>query len=408
MLKRTLLALTILLLAAQAYAEEWPRFRGPRGDGITSETIPDKLPKEGPKKLWSKEVGIGYASPVAVDGKIYMFALAEGRDTLYCFDEAGNQLWKEAYDGGWTGANEYPGTRASPVIENGRIYTYGGAGDLVARDISGKLIWHINVLKETNATGRAGGDWGMASNPLIEGNSIYVQGGNGDAFAVAVDKNNGKITWKSDKGVGAYAQPILIDVKGSKQLAVFAAFGLFGLNPDTGKTLWKYPWTTNYDVNAATPIYKDGRVFISSNYGHGGALLDVTSNTPKKIWENKELKCHFQPPILDGDVMYGNSEGRLKCIKWADGKPSWPQAAPDGLGGGGSLVRSKDKLLIMADSGKLIIAQATPAAYKRLAEAQLFEEPGRGGRIWSTPLLYKGKLYAKGMEEFNCYDLAAK
>ena len=94
MLKRSLLTLTILLIAAQAHAEEWPRWRGPRGDGITSETIPDTLPKEGPKQLWSKTVGIGYSSPVAVDGKIYMFALSEGRDTLYAFDEAGTQLWK--------------------------------------------------------------------------------------------------------------------------------------------------------------------------------------------------------------------------------------------------------------------------------------------------------------------------
>jgi hypothetical protein len=404
--KQTILALTILVLAAQTYAEEWPRWRGPRGDGITSETIPDKLPKEGPRKLWSKSVGAGYSSPVAVDGRIYIFALADGKDTLYAFDESGKELWKEAYEGGWKG--DYKGTRASPVIENDRIYTYGGNGDLVARELaSGKLIWQLNVLKETNAQGRKNGDWGISSNPLIDGNSIYVQGGNGDAFAVAVDKNVGKIIWKSDKGVGGYAQPALIDVKGNKQLAVFAAFGLFGLNPDSGKTLWKHPWTTNYDVNAATPIYKNGQIFISSNYGHGGALLDVSSNSVKKVWENKELKCHFQPPILDGDVMYGNSEGKLKCIKWADGKPSWPQAAPDELGRGGTLTRSGDRLLILTDGGKLILAQATPAAYKRLAEATLFEDSGRG-QIWSTPLLYKGKLYAKGMEEFNCYDLSAK
>ena len=225
MLKRTCLALTILLLAAQLYAEEWPRWRGPRGDGISSQTIPDKLPKDGPKQLWSKTVGIGYSSPVAVDGKIYMFALADGRDTLYAFDEAGNQLWKESYNGGWTRNGDYPGTRASPVIEDGRIYTYGGAGDLVARDLSGKQIWRLNILKETDAIARPEGDWGMGSNPAIDGNKIIVQGGNGDAFAVAVDKNAGTILWKSEKGLGGYAQPISIDVNGAKQIVVFAGSG---------------------------------------------------------------------------------------------------------------------------------------------------------------------------------------
>ena len=214
--------LSILFFSTQLHAEEWPRWRGPRGDGITSQTIPDTLSKEGPKKLWSKNVGIGYSSPIAVDGKIYTFALADGRDTLYAFDESGKELWKESYEGGWNG--DYKGTRASPVIENDRIYTYGGNGDLIARELgSGKLIWHINVPKETNAQSRKNGDWGLSSNPLIDGNSIYVQSGNADTFAVAVDKKLGKITWRAERGVGAYAQPILIDVKGNKQLAVFAA-----------------------------------------------------------------------------------------------------------------------------------------------------------------------------------------
>jgi len=408
-LNRSLLAtLAILLLSAQIHAEEWPRWRGPRGDGITSETIPDKLPKEGPKKVWSKSVGIGYSSPIAVDGKIYMFALADGRDTLYAFDEAGNQLWKEAYDGGWTSNGNYPGTRASPVVEDGRIYTYGGAGDLVARDLSGKQIWRVNILKETNASGRPDGDWGMASNPLIVGNRIYVQGGNGDAFAVAVDKNAGTIAWKSEKGLGGYSEPIMIQVNGAAQLVVFAGSGLYGLNPESGKTLWKYPWKTRYDVNAATPIFKDGKVFITSDYGKGCGLVQVDQNSAKKIYESKEAQCRFQPPILEGDVMYVNSEGRLKCVNFADGKPVWPSAAPDSPGMGGSLTRSRDKLLILSDNGKLMIGQATPAGYKHLAEAQLFDDAGRGGQIWSTPLLYKGKLYAKGTEELTCYDLAAK
>jgi outer membrane protein assembly factor BamB len=406
-LTRSFLAtLAILLFAAQIHAEEWPRWRGLRGDGITSETIPDKLPKDGPKKLWSKTVGVGYSSPVAVDGKVYMFALSDGRDTLYAFDEAGNQLWKEAYDGGWTRNGDYPGTRASPVIENGKIYTYGGAGDLVARDLSGKQLWRINILKETNATSRPDGDWGMGSNPLIDGSKIIVQGGNGDAFAVAVDKNAGTILWKSEKGLGGYAEPIIADVNGSKQVVVFAGPGLYGLNPETGKTLWKYPWKTRYDVNAATPIYKDGKLFIASNYGKGCGLIAIDQSSAKKVYENKEAQCRFQPPILEGDVMYVNSEGRLKCITLADGKPTWPAPAPDSPGMGGSLTRSKDKLLIMTDGGKLIIGQATPTTYKHLAEAQLFEN-GKG-QIWSTPLLYKGKLYAKGSDELACYDLTAK
>src|SRR5205814_5430658 len=197
------------------------------------------------------------------------------------------------------------------------------------------------------------------------------------AFAIAVDKNAGTVVWKSEKGLGGYAEPIIVDVNGTRQVVVFAGSGLYGLNPESGKTLWKYPWKTQYDVNAATPIYKDGKVFITSDYGKGCGLLQVDQSSAKKIYENKEAQCRFQPPILEGDVMYVNSEGRLKCLNFADGKAVWPSAAPDSPGMGGSLTRSKDKLLILSDSGKLIIVQATPTGYEHLAEAQLFEDAGR-------------------------------
>ncbi len=404
MIKTALATLSILLFASFLHAEEQPRWRGPKGDGFTSETLPDAWPKEGPKQVWSQSGGVGYSSPIANDGKIYIFALADGRDTLFCFDEAGKQLWKEAYDGGWKG--DYKGTRATPIIETDRIYTYGGNGDLVARQAAdGKLIWHINVLKETNAQGRPEGDWGMSSTPLIDGNNIIVQGGANAPFAVAVDKNTGKITWKSENGLGGYAECIAIDLDGARQIIVFAGSGLYGLNPQDGKTLWKLPWKTRYDVNASTPIYKDGKLFITSNYGKGCTLLQVAPNAVAKVWENKELQCRFNPPILDGDILYGNSEGRFKAVKWADGKPSWPSPAPDALGMGGSIVRLPDrKMLMLSDSGKLILAKVTPESYKRLAEAQIFTDTGRPAQIWATPIIYKGRLYAKGLDNLACYD----
>jgi outer membrane protein assembly factor BamB len=402
--KSVLATLAILLFAPLLHAEEQPRWRGPKGDGFTSETLPDTWPKEGPKQVWSKPVGVGYASPIAQNGKIYVFALADGRDTLFCFDESGKELWKEAYEGGWK--EDYQGTRATPIIEGERIYTYGGAGDLVARQVAdGKLVWHINVLKETGAKGRPEGDWGMSSVPCIDGNNIIVQGGAGAPFAVAVDKNSGAIIWKSENGLGGYAEPIVIDVNGAKQIVVFAGSGLYGLNPQDGKTLWKYPWKTRYDVNASTPIYKDGKLFITSNYGKGCALIQVGPNSATKIYETRELQCRFNPPILDGDILYGNSEGRFKAVKWADGKPTWPSPAPDNLGQGGSILRLPDsKMLLMSDSGKLILAKVTPDSYKRLAEANIFSDTGRPPQIWATPIIYKGKLYAKGLDNLVCYD----
>jgi outer membrane protein assembly factor BamB len=392
-----------------ARGEDWPMWRGPLRDGISKDTaaVP-AWPAGGPKTVWSKNVGIGFATPVAMGGRVYAFAIAEdGKDTLYAFDaEKGTQAWKESYDSQFTGkltgsmTGGWKGTRCSPIIENGRIYTHGYAGDLVCRELdTGKLVWHMNVLVACNTTPC---EWGQASNPLIDGDSIYVGGGQGGAVAIAVNKKDGQVIWKSDKALGGYSAPILADVQGTKHLIVFGGNTVFALNPKTGKTIWKEPWKTMYDVNAASPVYRDGHLFISSNYDHGCMMLQLSPTGAKKLWETKDMKAHFQPPVLEGNVLYGNSQGSVRCLTWPDGKVVW--TAKDRVGNGGSMLRVGDKLLLLGERGKLILAQANPKSYEKLGEAQIFD----GNQIWSSPILYNGKLYAKGTEDFTCFDLSGK
>ena len=402
-----LLAASVLLLsAAIASAEDWPAFRGPRGDGISKETgLLDNFPATGLKKLWSDTVGIGYSSPVAVDGKVYLFSTVldnDGlqKDTLKCYDaDTGKTLWTASYNNAWTGA--YPGTRCSPLIEGDRIYTYGGAGDLAAWEIaSGKSVWQANVLKQTDSTPC---QWGQASNPLIIGNLIYVQCGKNGPVAVAVNKTSGKIVWQSEKGLGGYTQPVLADVEGTKQLIIFGGDNIWAMNPETGKTIWKYPWKTQYDVNSATPIYRDGNLFLTSNYNHGCIMLKLSPTSATKLWENKEVMSRFQALILEGNVLYANSEGTIKCLSWPDGAVKW--ANKDfRLDMGGSVVRVGDKFVILAQNGKLALASGGPDGFKLISQAQLVQ----GKEVWSSPLVYKGKLYAKGATDFICVEFSTK
>ncbi|MCY2955052.1 MAG: PQQ-like beta-propeller repeat protein [Planctomycetota bacterium] len=402
-----LLAASVLLLsAAIASAEDWPAFRGPRGDGISKETgLLDKFPATGLKKLWSDTVGIGYSSPVAVDGKVYLFSTINDKDglqkdTLKAYDaDTGKTLWTASYNNSWTGA--YPGTRCSPLIEGDRIYTYGGAGDLAAWEIaSGKSVWQANLLAQT---GSKSCEWGQGSNPLIVGNLLYVQCGKGGPVAVAVNKTSGKIVWQSEKGLGGYTQPVLIDVQGTQQLIIFGGDNLWAMNPETGKTIWKYPWKTQYDVNSATPIYRDGHLFLTSNYNHGCIMLKLSPTSATKLWENKEVMCRFQGPILEGNILYANSEGTIKCLSWPDGAVKW--ANKDfRLDMGGSVVRVGDKFVMLAQNGKLALANGGPDGFKLISQAQLVQ----GKEVWSTPLIYKGKLYAKGATDFVCVEFSAK
>jgi outer membrane protein assembly factor BamB len=419
---RTIVFLAFVAAAAAATAsgEEWPRWRGPRGDGISREPPIARWPAGGPRRVWSAPVGAGFASPVAAGGRVYLFAHAltdEKREVLTAYDaDTGRVAWSVGDDGGWTGS--YPGTRASPVIDGDRIFTFGGGGDLVCRQLAdGKLVWKLNVLA---ATGAHPLEWGSASNPAVDGDAVYVQAGAAGPVAVAVSRATGRLLWQSEaRGNASYAAPLLVAGPAPKsgraggtpglpawrQLVVFAAAGLYGLDPSTGKTLWHEPWVTSWEVNAATPIYRDGQLLVSSGYGHGALALRLSATGATRVWESRDVQTRFNPPILDGEHLYANSEGTPVCARWSDGALAWSaKRAVARLGLGGSLVRLGDELLALSDHGELMLLRATPAGVERLGAAQVVD----GSEVWATPLVYRGRIYVRGEGALVALDPSRK
>lgn len=395
--------------ATTVRAEDWPQWRGPRLDGISRETgLLQKWPQGGLKEVWSKQVGegySGYSSPIAKDGKVYLFASAGANDSLMAFDaKNGDPLWAQTYPTSYTKLPAgFEGARATPTIDGSRIYTYGQGADLAAWNLAdGKPAWRLNVLEQTGQKQIV--EWGAASSPLIVGERLYVQSaGTNGPVVVAVNKGSGKIAWQSEaRGKSGYAMCVLAD----KQLVAFGGTAVWGIDPQSGKTLWQEAWQTQYDVNAAMPIYRDGKLFVSSDYNNGRcAMFDLSSGKAKKLWEKRDITCRFQPPILDGNALYANSEGELKCMSWPDGKILWVAKKRDvNLGAGGSLVRAGDKLITLSEKGQLSFVQAGPQGYKLLDRADQFD----ADRIWATPLLYHGKLYAKGKDNLVCLQLTGE
>src|SRR5688572_1111294 len=176
-----------LSAAALAAPADWPQWRGPNRSGIVTEPVARQWPEEGPKKLWSVTLDIGYASPIAHAGRLYVFYTDENskQDVLACLNSAdGQPVWRQSYDNAYAG--QYKGTRASPVVDGDRIYTYGGNGQLVCRNLAdGQQRWMKNILQETGGKNK---EWGMTYNPLIDGNHLYVQAGEVGNVAVAVNK----------------------------------------------------------------------------------------------------------------------------------------------------------------------------------------------------------------------------
>lgn len=395
------------LPAADAVASaDWPRFMGPAGTGISQDKIADKWPDAGPAKLWSAKVGKSYSSAVAKDDRLYFFSENDGTEVLTCFDaNTGSIHWTQSYKGGYP-RNDYPGVRATPTIDGDKIFTFGGAGVLVGRDLkTGNQIWTVDVMKTT------GGkllEWGQSSSPLVTGDMVVVQGGDGGNVAIAVNKADGKTVWMSEaKGKAGYAQVIAIEIEGKQQLIVFSGTHLIAMNAADGKTVWQQPWKTSYDVNAATPIYDgQGNLFIASAYNVGAGMFKITATSATKVWgPDRKIQSKFQPSILDGKTLYTVSDekrGVIKAIEWPTNKVLWEAKDPQ-MGFGGSIVRVGDKLIAQTQKGEVALLKATPEAGEKISSFTPFED--MSGKIWSMPVVYKGKLYVKGPDELVCFDV---
>ena len=384
-------------------APDWHQWRGPHRNGISTEKgWLSVWPEEGPKVLWKTSVGTGYSSVSVSGGRVYTMGNSEKTDTVYCLDaNTGDVVWKYSYPCA-TESGGHPGPASTPTVDGKYVYTLSREGHLFCLDAdSGKVIWS----KHVKDFGAKSPEWDFASSPLILGNMIIVDVG----MALALDKSTGNLIWKTkDYGDaweiknqgGGYSSPFAFHLNDSQRLAVFNSSGLVILDPENGQELVLHPWKTSYNVNAATPIVSDDKVFISSGYNVGCALIQISGNKPAVIWQNKNMGNHFNSCVLWEGHLYGFDESTLKCLDFQTGDVKWKKR---GLGKG-SLMLADDKLIIMGDKGDLVIAEASPDSFKEISRVKILE-----GLCWTVPVLSGGKIYCRNHEgDLVCLDVSGQ
>jgi len=371
---------------------DWHQWRGPDGNGISTEKGWLSVWSEGePKQLWKISVGNGYSSVTVSDGRIYTMGNAAGTDTVYCLDaNTGDEIWKYSYA---CKTGDYKGTRATPTIDGKYVYTLSREGHLFCFNAtSGRIKWSKNLKRELNVKSPK---WGFACSPLILNNLLIVDVG----ITVAFNKTTGRLAWKSKDYGAAYSSPFAFNLGNHSALAVFPAFGLVILNAKNGQELRRYPWETKYGVNAVTPIVSDGKAFISSGYGTGCALLNISGNKPTVIWQNKDMSNHFNNCVLWEGHLYGFDEKTLKCLDFQTGEVKWSQR---GLGKG-SLMLADGKLIVLGDRGQLVVAKASPVGFNEISRAKVLEKT-----CWTVPVLSGGKIYCRNDKgDLVCLDVSS-
>jgi outer membrane protein assembly factor BamB len=383
----------------------WPQFRGPDRDGRIGAAINTDWPPSGLTPMWKQPIGGGYASFAVAGGRAYTIEQRRDEEVVAAYDvRTGRELWTQKWRARFTETMGGDGPRATPTWHDGRVYALGATGELAALDAAtGRALWRTNILRDAGASNL---QWGMAASPLIVGDTVVVlPGGSNGRSIVAYDRVTGERRWSAQNDGQAYASPMSVVLAGTRQLLIVASSRIMGVTADRGELLWAYPWQTMSDINAAQPIiFLDDRLYISSGYGVGAAMLQVAKGDDgkfavKELWRNTRMKNRFASAVLVNGHIYGFDESIFACIDAATGDLAWK----GGRYGYGQVLAVGDHLIVLTEEGDLALLRATPERHDELARF-----PAISGKTWNHPALADGILLVRNATEMAAFNLRRK
>jgi outer membrane protein assembly factor BamB len=401
-----LCALVFLLPASLSVAGqtngEWPQWRGANRDGISKETgLLKQWPDGGPPLVWKASgAGRGYSSFSISKGRLYTQGLRGEREYVIAFDVAtGKEVWATPHGGAFRN-DRGDGPRGTPTVDGDRLYALGGDGDLSALDArTGKIVWTLNVLSKFGGSNIR---WGISESPLVMGDKVLVNAGGPDASIVALKKTDGSLIWKSQSDEAGYSSAIRVEVGGTTQVIFFTGSRAVGLDVRDGSLLWEYKRPSNDTANVATPVARGNRVWISSDYGTGGGLVEIKADGKgQEVYFTKEMRNHHATSILIGDYLYGFSSSILTAMRFDTGEVAWRDRSV----GKGSLTYADGHLYAFSENGVVGLVEVDPTAYR---EKGRFRIQQGSLPTWSHPVVAGGRLYLRDQDTIYAFDLREK
>lgn len=402
---------SILVVVTPAWGQ-WLQFGGPTRDfKVTTKKPLSPWGEAGPKKIWERELGEGYSSILAEDGKLYTMYHKGGEEIVICLAaDTGKTIWEHKYPlpDAEKGAGGYGvGPRSTPTIVGNRIYTVGISGVLHCLDKSdGKVIWVHRLLEQF------GGNlptWGISASPLAYEETLIVPAGGKGKAVVAFNQADGQIVWATGADENSYSSPVLIKVDGQEQVVVLMTNAVRGINPKTGDELWSFPHKTFADVNAAQPVFgADNILLITSSYRTGSRAIKLTrkgdATEATQAWANEKNGVQHGAVVRVGDVFYGSVGNIGPAFMTAldnanEGAVIWKQREPFRKA---TFLLAGDQLLVLDEGGALGLASVSREGLKVHCRTKMLDEPA-----WTVPTLIDTKAYLRDRKKIMALELAA-
>jgi outer membrane protein assembly factor BamB len=399
----------VFLIASAAWSEPWAQFRGPNRDGQSSETgLLKSWPDGGPKCLWISEVdlGIGYSAPAVTKDAIYVSGVFDADGCVIALGLDGKSKWKTTYGREYT--KTFLSARTTPTVDGERLYVMSGLGRIVCLGTEkGDEQWAVDTMKQYGAVQTM---WGIAEATLVCDDKVICTPGGTKATIAALDKPTGKEVWtctvKDNKS--AYCAAIRIKDDARDLIVTMLEKCVVGVSTKTGKLLWRYPYSGPHTVHANSPIYSDGKIFVTSGYNYGGVMLALAGDgkSVKKLWTAKTLDTHHGGLVKIGNHLYGsnwksNVKGMWMCLDWNTGKIAWES----NWSNKGSIITAEGLLYCFTEAGTMALLKPDPVAWTVISS---FDVIKGSGKFWAHPAIAGGRLYIRRGETLMAYDIKAQ
>jgi outer membrane protein assembly factor BamB len=381
---------------------EWPQWRGANRDGISKETgLLKQWPTGGPSLVWKAAgAGGGYSSFSISKGRLFTMGLRGDREHIIAFSVAdGKEVWGTPHGKAFRN-DRGDGPRGTPTVDGDKLYALGGNGDLSCLDTqTGRSIWTMNILSKFGGSNIR---WGISESPLVIGDKVLVNAGGPGASIVALKKTDGSLIWKSQSDEAGYSSAIPIEVGGVTQVVFFTGSRAVGLDLRDGRLIWEYARPSNDVANIATPVARGNRIWISSDYGTGGGVVEIKADgKAQEVYFTKDMRNHHSSTVLVGDHLYGFSSSILTAMRFDTGEVAWRDRSV----GKGSLVYADGHLYCMSENGVVGLVEVNPTAYREKGRFQIQQ-----GSLptWTHPVVAGGRLYLRDQDNIYAYDVKEK